>query len=42
LFALTIPVALASPQTASYLWLTIIVLGVVLRRTMSSEEGEEP
>jgi len=41
-FALTIPVALASPQTASYLWLTIIVMGVVLRRTMSPEEGEEP
>ena len=41
-FALTIPVALVSPQTASYLWLTIIVMGVVLRRTMSPEEGEEP
>jgi uncharacterized membrane protein len=43
-FALTIPVALASPQTASYLWLTIIVLGIVLRRTMSpaEEEASEP
>ncbi len=42
-FALTIPVAMANPQTASYLWLTIVVLGIVLRRTMSpEEEAEEP
>ncbi|HEY6276057.1 MAG TPA: TMEM175 family protein [Streptosporangiaceae bacterium] len=37
-FAATIPVALASPQTASYLWLTIVVLGGILRRTMSPQE----
>jgi TMEM175 potassium channel family protein len=46
-FALTIPVALANPQTAAYLWLTIVVLGVVLRRTMSPvesapEEADQP
>ena len=42
-FALTIPVALVSPQTAAYLWLTILVLAVIVRRTMSpQEEAGEP
>jgi uncharacterized membrane protein len=41
-FGLTIPVALASPQTAAYLWLTLIPLAVLGRRIMSraGEAGE--
>jgi TMEM175 potassium channel family protein len=41
-FGLTIPVALASPQTADYLWLTLIPLAVIARRTRSgAEEADE-
>jgi TMEM175 potassium channel family protein len=42
-FGLTIPVALASPQAADYMWLTLIPLAVIARRTMSrAEEAVEP
>jgi len=42
-FGLSIPVALADPQTADYLWLTLIPLAVIARRTMfRAEEAVEP
>jgi uncharacterized membrane protein len=42
-FGLTIPVALAGPQTADYMWLTLIPLAVIARRTMSrAEEAVDP
>jgi uncharacterized membrane protein len=41
-FGLTIPVALASPQTAAYLWLTLIPLAVFARRTMApAQEADD-
>jgi uncharacterized membrane protein len=37
-FALSIPVAAAAPGVAAYLWLLIVVINVVLRRTMLRRE----
>ncbi len=42
-FALTIPVAMTNPQTAAYLWLILIPLGLMVRRLLSpAEEVGEP
>jgi uncharacterized membrane protein len=42
-FAMTIPVAMTNPQTAAYLWLILIPLGLAVRRLMSpAEEAGEP
>lgn len=37
-FALSIPVAVAAPAVAPYLWLALIPLGAALRRSMLTEE----